>query len=174
MAIAQIVSAEQYLRMTFEHDAEFVEGRIVERPMPTFEHSYIQNFIGSRLEEQADPPHSFALTEQRIRVRADKYRLADVCVVERRPPPEDRGIVTAAPHLCVEILSPDDEVPEMLARIDDYLDLGTAWVWVVDPLTCQGQVYTAAGASRVKDMIFKTDRFTVNLAVPHHALSARG
>jgi Uma2 family endonuclease len=169
-----LVTAEQYLRTTFEHDADFIAEGVAARPLSTFEHSYIQNFIGSRLEEQADPPRSFALTEQRIRIRPDKYRLADVCVVERGPVPEDKGIVTTPPHLCVEVLSPDDDVPEMLRRIDDYLDLGTPWIWVVDPLTCQGQVYTTAGASRVKNMVFKTDRFTVDLAAAHNALSAPG
>jgi Uma2 family endonuclease len=171
MATAELIDAEAYLRMTFEHDAEFVRGRIIQRPMPTFEHSYIQNFVGSRLEEQADAPLAFALTEQRIRVRPDRYRLADVCVVERRPAPEDRGIVTNPPHLCVEVLSPDDDVPEMLQRIDDYLDMGVPWIWVIDPLTCQGRIYTVAGASRVKDMIFSTDRFTVNPGPARAALS---
>ncbi len=164
MAIAELTSAEQYLRARFEHDAEYLEGRIVERPMPSFEHSYIQNFVGSRLEEQTKSSRSFALTEQRIRVRPDRYRLADVCVVDQRPAPADPGIVTSAPHLCVEILSPDGDVPEMLRRIDDYLDLGVPWIWVIDPLSGQGQVYTQSGASRVKDRIFKTDRFTVSLA----------
>ncbi len=171
MATAELTSVDEYLRTSFEHDPEFLEGRIVERPMPTFEHSYIQGFVVGRLDAQANPPHSFALTEQRIRVRANRYRLADVSVIEGRPAPADRGIVTTPPHLCVEILSPDDDVPELLRRIDDYLDLGVPWIWVIDPLTCQGQVYTAAGASRVRDMVFRTDRFTVDLASAFAALS---
>jgi hypothetical protein len=61
--------------------------------------------------------------------------------------------------------------PEMLQRIDDYLDMGVPWIWVIDPLTCQGQVYKTEGASRVKDMIFRTDRFTVNLAPARTVLS---
>jgi hypothetical protein len=39
-----VASAEQYLRTSFEHDAEFVEGKIVERPVPTWEHACIQGF----------------------------------------------------------------------------------------------------------------------------------
>jgi hypothetical protein len=35
MTVAELASAEQYLHTSFEHDAEFVEGRIVERPGPT-------------------------------------------------------------------------------------------------------------------------------------------
>jgi len=59
----------------------------------------------------------------------------------------------------------------MLQRIDDYLDMGVPWIWVIDPLTCQGRIYTVAGASRVKDMIFSTDRFTVNPGPARAALS---
>jgi Uma2 family endonuclease len=139
--------------------------------MLRFEHSYVQNFAGGRLEEQAVAPGFFALTGQRIRIRPDEYRLADVCVVVQRPAPEDRGIVTYPPHLCVEILSPDDDVPELLRRIDDYVDMGVPFVWVIDPLNCQGQIYTAAGALRVRDMVFKTDRFIVDLAPAHSRLS---
>jgi EAL domain-containing protein (putative c-di-GMP-specific phosphodiesterase class I) len=45
MAVAELVSAEQYLHTSFEHDAEFVEGRIVERPVPTWEHAFLQTFL---------------------------------------------------------------------------------------------------------------------------------
>ncbi len=44
MAVAEFISAEQYLHTSFEHDAEFVEGRIVERPVPTWKHSAVQGF----------------------------------------------------------------------------------------------------------------------------------
>jgi Uma2 family endonuclease len=35
--------------------------------------------------------------------------------------------------LAIEIVSPDDEVPEMLTKIGDYLAAGIPHVWVVDP-----------------------------------------
>ena len=44
MAVAEQISAEQYLHTSFERDAEFVEGRIVERPAPYYEHSRMQGF----------------------------------------------------------------------------------------------------------------------------------
>lgn len=37
MAVAELVRAERYLRSSFEHDVEFVEGRLIRRPMPTWE-----------------------------------------------------------------------------------------------------------------------------------------
>jgi EAL domain-containing protein (putative c-di-GMP-specific phosphodiesterase class I) len=44
MAVAELISAEQNLHSSFEHDAEFVEGRLVERPMPTWEHASCRGF----------------------------------------------------------------------------------------------------------------------------------
>jgi Uma2 family endonuclease len=37
------------------------------------------------------------------------------------------------PDLAIEIVSPDDEVPEMLTKIGDYLAAGIPYIWVVDP-----------------------------------------
>src|SRR5690349_4822871 len=34
MAVAERVNAEKFLRSSFEHDAEFVEGRLIQRPAP--------------------------------------------------------------------------------------------------------------------------------------------
>jgi len=42
------ITAEQYLRMTFEHDAELVHGDIVERSMPDYVHSRIQALLAFR------------------------------------------------------------------------------------------------------------------------------
>ena len=44
------ITAEQYLRMTFEHDAEFVHGEIVERAMPDYIHSRIQVLLAALFE----------------------------------------------------------------------------------------------------------------------------
>ncbi len=45
MATKEQLTTEQYLHMTFEHDAEFVRGEIVERCMPNYIHSLIQFLI---------------------------------------------------------------------------------------------------------------------------------
>jgi Uma2 family endonuclease len=45
MATKAQITAERYLHMTFEHDAEFVHGEIVERSLPDNVHSLIQFLI---------------------------------------------------------------------------------------------------------------------------------
>jgi Uma2 family endonuclease len=42
-------------------------------------------------------------------------------------------IVHTPPLLCIEILSRDDRMSEMQERVDDYLGMGVAMVWLVDP-----------------------------------------
>jgi hypothetical protein len=41
MATSELVTTEQYLHTSFEYDAEFVEGKIVERSLPAWEHGCV-------------------------------------------------------------------------------------------------------------------------------------
>ena len=68
MAVAELVSAEQYLHTSFEHDAEFVEGRIVERPAPTWERASMQGFLIRELWALGRKFGLFAVPEQRVQV----------------------------------------------------------------------------------------------------------
>jgi Uma2 family endonuclease len=164
MAIAELVTAEQYLHTSFEHDAEFVEGRIVERPLPTWEHSDVQGYLIENLRPMGRRMGFFAVPEQRVRTRPDRFRVPDVCVVTEKPTwPANRRIVTVPPHLCVEILSPEDTMVETLEKVREYLLFGVPWVWVIDPVTRTGQIHGPAGVTAIENRIFFTDRFEIDL-----------
>ncbi len=51
MATKAQISAEQYLDMTFEYDAEFVHGEIVDRSFPDLSHSTAQAAVCWRFAE---------------------------------------------------------------------------------------------------------------------------
>ena len=71
------------------------------------------------------------MTGQRVRVNEEpRYRIPDICV---KALPHPVTPILTQPDLAIEIVSPDDEVPEMLAKIGDYLAAGIPHVWVVDP-----------------------------------------
>jgi Uma2 family endonuclease len=163
MAVAELVSAEQYLRTSFEHDAEFVEGRIVERPVPTWDHASMQGFLIRELWAIGRRLGLFAVPEQRVQVHPNRYRVPDVCVVTERP--EVRGIVTRPPSLCVEILSPEDTAVATLEKVREYLNFGVTWIWVIDPASRTGQVHGPDGVANIEDRIFFTDRFSVDLSI---------
>jgi Uma2 family endonuclease len=47
--------------------------------------------------------------------------------------PHERTPILIQPDLAIEIVSPDDELSEMLAKIGDYLAAGIPHIWVIDP-----------------------------------------
>jgi Uma2 family endonuclease len=166
MALAELASAEQYLHTSFEHDAEFVEGRIVERPVPTWEHACIQGFLVRELWEVGRRHGLFTVPEQRVQVRPDRFRVPDVCVVADRPEGTlGRRIVTQPPYLCIEILSPEDTAVETLDKVREYLSFGVKWVWVIDPVSRSGQIHGSDSLARAEDSIFSTDLFSVDLSL---------
>ena len=165
MAVAELVSAEQYLHSSFEHDAEFVEGRLVQRPIPTWEHASMQGFLVEELRVIGRRLGLFAVPEQRVQTRKDRFRVPDVCVVTDKPEGEPgRRIVTRPPYLCVEILSPEDKAVETMDKVREYLNFGVAWVWVIDPVSLSGQVHSPNSVVNVEDRTFSTDRFSVDLS----------
>jgi Uma2 family endonuclease len=170
MAVAEFASAEEYLHRSFEPDAEFVEGRIVERAAPAWEHACIQGFLIEELRRIARRLGLFAVPEQRVQIRPDRFRVPDVCVVAERPVAErpdgafGRRIVTLPPYLCVEILSPEDAAIETLDKVREYLTFGVKWVWVIDPVSRRGQVHGRDSLASAEDSIFSTYLFSVDLS----------
>ncbi len=155
-------TAEEYLHITFEHYAEFVEGKLVERPAPCWDHSRMQEFLAAELWPVERPLGWRVMIELTVQTAPDRFRVPDVCIIRERPDPESRGIITRPPYLCVEILSPEDPAIEILGKVREYLRFGVDWVWVVDPVSLSGQVHSRTGASNV-DRIFSTDKFSIDL-----------
>lgn len=162
MATAHLVSVEEYLHTTYEPDAEYVEGRIVPRSLPKRPHSKIQGFLIYSLYGEARTRGFEVWPEQRIRTqeRPARYRVPDVCVT-RGDPAED--VFTAAPFLCIEILSPDDTVVELRSKVQEYLALGVEHVWIIDPETRTGEIHTRDAIRRVEDGIFRAGEIETDL-----------
>lgn len=69
MAIAPtlpLVSVEEYLNSTYEHDVEFVDGVLIERGMPTPAHSALQVIVGAYLRQFRKQFHYGVLSECRV------------------------------------------------------------------------------------------------------------
>ena len=71
---------------------------------------------------------------------------------------------TSPPYLCIEILSPDDPAVEVRAKIEGYLAMGVAYVWIVDPLKRRGEIHTREGIERVNDGRFRAGSLEADLA----------
>ena len=79
-------------------------------------------------------------------------------------PEPDEEIFTRPPFLCVEILSPEDRMSRMQERIDDYLEFGVEYVWVVDPRSRRAWIYRLEGMREVHDGVLRTTK--PNIEIP--------
>lgn len=71
------------------------------------------------------------------------------------------------PDLCVEVLSPDNTVAEMLLKRQEYFASGCRLVWEINPRTRTAIVYTSADAGTPADILDGTPvlpGFTLRLA----------
>jgi Uma2 family endonuclease len=165
MGTAHLVGVEEYLHSTFEPDAEYVEGKIVTRPMPKKPHSKMQGYLVHVLYSFARPLGYGVWVEQRIRTKSSpaRYRVPDICVTVGEP---DEDIFTAPPFLCIEILSPDDSALEVRGKVDEYLAFGVSYVWVIDPISSGGEIYTTDRIERVRDGNFNAESIEVRIPDP--------
>lgn len=141
-------SVEEYLSTVFEHDCEFVDGVIEERDLGEFEHSFLQLFLGSVFVAHRDEWGVIAVSEQRVQTQSSHFRVPDITVLRAGSPRE--RILTRPPLLVIEILSPEDTLRRIAAKIAEYLAFGIEHIWVIDPAARVGYRGTAGGLELVR------------------------
>jgi Uma2 family endonuclease len=160
MATQTLIPVAEYLRTNYRPDRDYVDGILLERNVGQKDHSRTQRKVIVALDRLGYA----VFPEQRLQVRATRFRIPDVCLYAGGEPAEQ--VFTTPPALCVEILSPDDTLSEMQERIDDYLAFGVLMVWVLDPRTKKGYAYTAEGMREAKDGVMRTVAPPIELPLP--------
>ncbi len=105
---------------------EYWFGEAVQKSMPTILHGIVQFLIATLLERAG---WNTSL-EVRLKIVPDAEPVLDVIAVQGKfkgPYP------TAAPELCVEVLSPRDTLPKALEKAKQYISWGSQCVWIIDP-----------------------------------------
>ncbi len=156
-----MVPLEVYLRTTYRPDRDWIDGEVRERNMGEQAHSLVQKFLMIYLSAREEQWQIRVLPEQRVQTSAKNYRVPDVCAT--RSDAAFERILTVAPLLCIEVMSFDDRMSEILERVEDYLAMGVKAVWVVDPRRRRGFVADAGGVVQAAD----------NLTVPGSQVCAR-
>jgi len=154
MASRTLISVEEYLRTSYRPDCDYVDGEVVERNMGETDHSWLQTALSAYLFARRNEWKITVLVEQRVQVRATRFRIPDICVIQGPKPAEQ--VLTKPPFVCVEILSPEDRWPRVQLRIDDYLAMGVPHVWVLDPATKQAYSVTKEGSHEITDGFLRT------------------
>ena len=140
---SMLVSVDEYLATAYRPDCEYLEGELRERNLGERLHSLVQAYLVRIFGVNGRHWKIWAQPEQRVQVAPERYRVPDVCVLERDVLFEH--IVTRPPLLCIEILSRSDAIRELQERVDEYAAMGVEHIWVIDPAGRRAYIASAAG-----------------------------
>jgi len=106
-------------------------GRILMSPPPAPAHGKKQNRIGTLLERWL--PGGHVITECPVST-ADGVKAVDVAWLapQRGPEIEAESLLSRAPEICVEVLSPSNTPLEIREKIALYFEAGASEVWICD------------------------------------------
>jgi Uma2 family endonuclease len=118
--------------------SEYINGKIVQKPMPQGKHSLLQleliSFINSILRKAGI---AIAFPELRCTF-GGRSVVPDVVVLKNENIPKDdngevSNLVSRAPDWTIEILSPDQSTTKVIKNILHCLENGTEVGWLIDP-----------------------------------------
>ncbi|MFP5234968.1 MAG: Uma2 family endonuclease [Acidobacteriota bacterium] len=130
-ASTSLISVEEYLRMHTDPDCEYVDGVIEERAAGELDHAGWQKVLVEWFSRHEREWGIRVYPELRVRVSASRFRVPDFAVLSRSAPREQ--VVTHPPLAVFEILSPENTMTRMLAKLVDYEQMGIGAIWVIEP-----------------------------------------
>ena len=146
MGATTTISIEEYLASSYEPDMDFVDGVLEDRNVGEFDHGDLQGQIIYLLKQAG---FRFTVPELRLRVSPTRCRVPDVCVYLEKP---NQAVPTVPPALAVEVLSPEDRMSRVMARLKDYIAMGCPCVWILDPQLKEAYVYDGTASRRVEEL----------------------
>lgn len=134
------LTPEELLAITDRPTPELVDGQLVERDMGQRADavaSRINRLLGNHVDAQKlGLINGSQCGYQIFRDDANRVRFPDVSFTRKERLPAlgpAEGHSKTAPDLAVEVVSPNDQAVDLLAKVREYLDAGVALVWVVNP-----------------------------------------
>jgi len=160
----QLIPIEEYLRTSYHPDCDYVDGELQERNLGEFEHGRLQALLTMWFGNNEKQWNVRVVTELRTRVASTKVRIPDVCLISRDAPREQ--VPVTPPILCIEILSPEDRLPRVAKRLDDFLAMGVPNVWLLDPIERVAYTYAASALKIVHTTQLFVPESPIHLDLP--------
>jgi Uma2 family endonuclease len=157
-----LVSEQEYLRTAYRPDCDYIDGFVLERNLGQHEHSRLQFLIIMALGLHEKQWQIYVLPEQRLKLRTRKYRVPDIVVLSADAP--RTPVVEQPPLLCIEIVSPDDRLPDLVIRAGDYLSFGVPVTWIFDPAAKRSFIYEVAGLRESGEPVLRCGRIELPIA----------
>jgi Uma2 family endonuclease len=125
------IGVENYLGTSFpDLDREYKDGAILERSLPDYLHGKIQLLLGAFFLALRQSHAIYPSVETRMRLRPGLIYIPDVAVF---CPEEPAGLPDKPPLVVIEVLSLDDRLSDVRAKLGEYRAWGVQNVWLVDP-----------------------------------------
>ncbi len=169
MAAGTLISVDEYLSTSYEPDCDYVDGELVERNVGEQDHAEPQIEIVAYLRERRKELGIYVSLEWRMQVSATRFRVPDITVL--LGPRPKAPVLRTPPFICIEVLSKDDRMSSMSEKIDDYLNFGVKYVWVIDPRRRKGWIVTTEATVEAKDGVLRTSN--PEITVPLSEIYAR-
>lgn len=136
--------------------SEYVNGKIIQKPMPQGEHSTLQGDLVTRLNGTLKPPKVARAYPELRCTFGGRSLVPDVSVfrwerIPRRADGRVENYFNLSPDWAIEILSPNQRQTKVIRNILHCLDNGTEMGWIIDPEESCIFVYGADRSVRVFD-----------------------
>jgi Uma2 family endonuclease len=154
-----LVSVEEYLRTSYDPDMEFVDGMLVERNVGDWLHSLIQHNLIVAFSRKYT--RLIAVPEFRTKTATTRYRIPDITVLLSVP--STKYLLEAA-FIAVEILSEEDVMSRVTAKLKEYAALGVPNIWVIDPREKSMWAYRPPALIEIEGDTITTTDGTVELS----------
>jgi Uma2 family endonuclease len=135
----QILTLAEFLQLAETKPAsEYIDGQIIQKPMPKGKHSAIQGELIPTINAVVKSQHiARAFPELRCTF-GHRSTVPDIAVFEWNRIPRDTNgevanVFTAAPDWTIEILSPEQSQTKVTKNILYCLQHGTHMGWLIDP-----------------------------------------
>jgi Uma2 family endonuclease len=136
---AKLLTLEEFLALSeTEPASEYIDGQIIQKPMPQGKHSSIQTEMSTTVNGKLKPQRiARAFSELRCTF-GGRSIIPDVSIfawarIARDLNGEIANVFQVAPDWTIEILSPDQSQTKVTKNILHCLNHGTEMGWLIDP-----------------------------------------
>jgi Uma2 family endonuclease len=171
------LTLEDFLKLPETKPAsEFINGQIIQKPMPQGKHSTVQMDLGTAA-NNALKPDRIARAYPELRCTfGGRSVVPDVAIftwdrIPRDPNGKVANTFLLAPDWTIEILSPDQSQSKVVRNILHCLDHGTQMGWLIDPEEELVFVYFADRTLAVFEDAADSSTASLRLPVPAFAES---
>jgi Uma2 family endonuclease len=108
---------------------EFLNGQVLQKPMPTFYHSLLQKYLVRAIDNANSSYEAFP--ELRC-ILSKNSVVPDITIIHQSRIPSSNEPIKGAPDWLIEILSTDQSTTKLISKIQACLTEGSKLGWLID------------------------------------------